>query len=190
MKHFHRRNLPHLYFDDGIYFVTYRLANSFPIYKQIKNVSKKWNFNKFAEEFEKYDYHLSKTYNNNKYLALPEIAEICKETIHYPAGTDYKLISYCIMPNHVHLLFQLLKGNKGISKIMQSIKRISARKSNIALNRQGNFWQDESYDRWIRNEKELYYVIRYILLNPVNAGLVTDWEEWKYTYCDKDYLVI
>ncbi len=189
-KHFHRRNLPHLYFSEGIYFITYRLANSFPIYKQIAAYSKKWAFDEFAVEFEKYDFHLSKIYNNVKYLADPQIAEICIRTIHFPNKKDYNLICYCIMPNHIHLVFELLKGNKGISKIMQSIKRISAKKSNIILNRSGKFWQDESFDRWIRNEKELYYVIRYVLLNPVSAGLVGDWKDWEYTYCSKNYLIL
>jgi hypothetical protein len=70
---------------------------------------------------------------------------------------------------------------------MQSIKRISAKECNQILNRQGSFWQDESYDRWVRDEKELYFVIRYVLLNPVNAGLVVD---WKYSYCHRDYLIL
>jgi len=189
-KHFHRRNLPHLYFNDGIYFVTYRLADSLPINKQIKAASKKWTFKEFTIEFKKCDSHLSKNYNNVKYLAEPEIAEICKKTIHYPDKKEYNLICYCIMPNHIHFVFELLDRNKGISKIMQSIKRISARKSNLILNRSGKFWQDESYDRWIRNDKELYYIIKYILLNPVAAGLVENWEDWKYTYCNKNYLVL
>ena len=94
------------------------------------------------------------------------------------------------MPNHIHLVFELLKENKGISKIMQSIKRISARKSNLILNRSGKFWQDESYDRLVRDDKELYFVIRYILMNPVNAGLTKEWSDWKHTYCRPEYLVL
>lgn len=81
------------------------------------------------------------------------------------------------MPNHFHLVFELLKNNKGISKIMQSIKRISARECNKYLIRSSVFWHDESFDRWVRDEKELYFVIRYVLLNPVNAGLIKNWDE-------------
>jgi len=47
-----------------------------------------------------------------------------------------------------------------------------------------------SFDRLVRDEKELYYVIRYVLMNPVNAGLVENWRDWKYTYCHPDYIVI
>jgi len=94
------------------------------------------------------------------------------------------------MPNHIHLVFKLLSENKSISRIMQSIKRTSARKSNMILNRAGKFWQDESYDRLVRDDKELYFIIKYVLMNPVNAGLTNNWNSWEYSYCDPNYLVL
>lgn len=191
-KHFHRRNLPHLYFNDGIYFITSRLINSIPIEKleQLKNETKNISDGKQKRLFKKYDVLMDSGEYGDKYLKNPKCAEIVKDTLHYPDGKEYKLICYCIMPNHFHLVFELLQNNKGISKIMQSIKRISARDCNTILSRSGAFWQDESFDRWVRDEKELYFVIRYILLNPVTAGLVNDWKDWKYTYCHPDYLIL
>jgi len=188
----HRRNLPHLYFRDGMYFLTYRLINSIPlkilstIHSELKNIDNK----KYDRIIKKYDSILDSGEYGKNYLQIKEVAEICKETLHYPDGKDYKLICYTIMFNHIHLVFELLPNNKGISKIMQSIKRISAKRSNIFLKCEGSFWQDESFDRWIRNEKELYFTIRYILLNPVEAGLAKDWREWEYSYCNKNYLVL
>ncbi len=188
----HRRNLPHLYFNDGMYFITYRLKNSIPvemlnqIHSDLKNIDSK----KYKRIIQKYDSVLDSGEFGKNYLQIKEIAEICKTTLHYPDGKDYKLICYTIMQNHIHLVFELLPGNKGISKIMQSIKRISARKSNLFLEREGSFWQDESFDRWIRDEKELYFVIWYVLLNPVKAGLVNEWHEWEHTYCHPDFLVL
>jgi len=195
MIHFHRRNLPHLYTKDGIYFITFRLADSIPSDKvaEIKAANDKaeqMDDEKFKRLLKKYDKILDSAVLGKKYLASPKIAEICKYTLHYPDGKDYKLICYCIMPNHIHLVILLLSGNKGISKIMQSIKRISARKSNLVLNRTGKFWQDESYDRLVRDDKELYFIIKYVLLNPVNAGLVQNWTDWKYTYCIPNYVVL
>ena len=194
-KHFHRRNLPHLYFRDGIYFITYKLANSLPSSKvaEVKAViseKKLDNSEKFKRLLKKYDDFLDNGLYGNKYLTNSEIAEICKHSLHYPDKKDYKLICYCIMPNHVHLVFELIKGNKGISKIMQSIKRTSARKCNLIMNREGKFWQDESYDRLVRDEKELFFIIRYVLMNPVNAGLVKNWSDWKYTFCQPEYIVL
>jgi REP element-mobilizing transposase RayT len=191
-KHFHRRNLPHLYFNDGIYFITSRLINSIPHEKleQLKNETKNISGEKQKRLFKKYDVLMDSGEYGEKYLKNPKCAEIVKDTLHYPDGKEYKLICYCIMPNHFHMVFELLQNNKGISKIMQSIKRISARDCNKILSRSGAFWQDESFDRWVRDEKELYFVIRYILLNPVTAGLVSDWKDWKYTYCHPDYLIL
>ena len=192
MNALHRRNLPHLYFEEGKYFITYRLANSIPSDKleEIKTKKTIINFQQFKRLFEKYDTLLDSGEFGINYLAKKEITEISKDTLHYPDGRDYKLICYCIMPNHIHLVFDLLPGNKGISKIMQSIKRTSARKSNILLGREGKFWQDESYDRWIRDDSELYNIIKYVLMNPVNAGLVNNWNEYTNTYCHIDYQLL
>lgn len=194
-KHFHRRNLPHLYFSEGIYFITFRLVDSLPSNKvaEIKAALESLERNndeKFRRLLKKYDAILDSGLYGNKHLSNFEIAEICKYTLHFPDGKDYKLICYCIMPNHIHLVFELIKANKGISKIMQSIKRISARKSNLSLKRTGKFWQDESYDRLVRDDKELYFIIKYVLMNPVNAGIVENWTDWKYTYCRPEYLVL
>jgi REP element-mobilizing transposase RayT len=70
-----------------------------------------------------------------KYRKINECAEIVKTILHYADGKVYKLIYYCIMPNHFHLVFELLTNIKGISKIMQSIKGISAHDCNKILNR-------------------------------------------------------
>jgi REP element-mobilizing transposase RayT len=140
--------------------------------------------------FAKYDSLLDSNEMGINYLTIQTIAEIVKATIEYFNYKEYKVICYSIMPNHVHLVFELIDGNKGISKIMQSIKRYSARKANIVLNRCGQFWQDESYDRLIRNEQELYNIVKYVLMNPVKAGLVDDWEKWDNTYCHPNYLVL
>jgi putative transposase len=145
-KSFHRRNLPHLYFNDGIYFITYRLADTIPltILNELSSSFKSGDDEKAKRIFRKYDSIIDSCRFGEKFLTIKEIAFICKSTLHYPDGKDYRLLCYCIMPNHIHLVFKLLDGTKGISKIMQSIKRISARKSNLLLNRAGKFWQDES----------------------------------------------
>jgi len=190
---FHRRNLPHIYGELGIYFLTYHLANSIPlvILQKLKSEQSDPTTNpKSKRVFQKYDNLLDSGEFGIKYLSDPKIAEVVKKTIHFTDGKDYKLICYCIMPNHVHLVFELLEGNKGISKIMQSMKRISARESNTLLKRDGKFWQDESFDRLVRNNKELELIIRYVLLNSVKAGLVKKWNQWKNTYCHPDYICV
>jgi len=192
-RHFHRRNLPHLYYNDGIYFVTYRLFGSIhpnELEKLNEEISKAKRENREAKIFKKYDSLLDKSQSKNNYLRNPVIAEICKTTLHFPDGKDYALICYTIMPNHIHVIFELLNKNKSVGDLMGAIKRNSAKDANKLLGLKGAFWQAESFDRLVRDEKELYYVIRYVLMNPVYAGLVENWRDWKYTYCHPDYIVI
>ncbi len=112
-REFHRRNLPHLYYDKGIYFITYNLANSIPseAIKKLKGENTNITQNQKRHLFIKYDAWLHSVNSVENYLSNPEIANISKETINYPDGKDYKLICYTIMPNHVHLVFELLKDN-------------------------------------------------------------------------------
>ncbi len=116
------------------------------------------------------------------------------DSIHYRDGKEYELIRATIMPNHVHMIVEIGDsiGNKNdpqdvsntrLSVILHSLKRYTAFTCNKILNRTGAFWQSESYDRVVRNEKELEYTINYILHNPVKAGLVKEWKDWKFSYC-------
>ncbi len=94
------------------------------------------------------------------------------------------------MPNHIHLVFELVNKTKLVGDILGSIKKYSAREANKILKRKGKFWQAESFDRLVRDEKELFNIIKYVLLNPVNAGLVEDYNDWPNTYCRKEYLAL
>ncbi|MBT3383936.1 MAG: hypothetical protein HN778_20970 [Prolixibacteraceae bacterium] len=102
------------------------------------------------------------------------------------------------MPNHVHWVFELYQkdsDNKPVylQDILYSVKRFSAVKINKLENRTGAFWQKESFDTTIRDEKHLYYTIEYTLNNPVAAGFVKDWKDWAGTSVgalDSDPLVL
>jgi len=140
--------------------------------------------------FKKYDALLDKPANRIQFLLKDEIMEICKKSLHYYDEKLYKLICYCIMPNHIHLVFDLISEERDIGQIMGSIKKFSGRRANIVLGKQGHFWQAESFDRLVRDDVELYFIIKYVLLNPVKNGFVENWKEWKGTYCHPDYEVI
>lgn len=90
------------------------------------------------------------------------------------------------MSNHVHLLIdtsiQTPDAKISLDKIMKRIKGPTAVYANRILNRRGRFWMLESYDHYIRDDNELSAIYYYILNNPVKAGLVEDWKDWKYTY--------
>jgi REP element-mobilizing transposase RayT len=82
------------------------------------------------------------------------------------------------MPNHVHLLITPLVE---VSKLMQSLKRFTAVEANRILARTGkSFWQDESYDRMVRSDREFQNIAHYIEMNAVNAGLATTPEDFAW----------
>ena len=80
-------------------------------------------------------------------------------------------LSYVVMPDHVHWLMQLT-GRKNLSITVGNVKAISAKKTNILLGRTGPIWQTGFHDRAIRKEEDLPAVARYIVANPIRAGLV------------------
>ncbi|MDQ2945499.1 MAG: transposase [Acidobacteriota bacterium] len=75
-----------------------------------------------------------------------------------------------VLLNHVHVLFLPLIS---ASRLLQSLKGYTARQANLLLGRTGQkFWQAESYDHWVRDDKEMERISAYIENNPVKAGLV------------------
>jgi REP element-mobilizing transposase RayT len=83
------------------------------------------------------------------------------------------------MPNHVHVLLQ---PQAPLSKITKSIKGYTATEANKILGRTGEpFWQDESYDHWVRNRHDLEKIVRYIEMNPVSAGLADAIDPWPWS---------
>jgi len=81
----------------------------------------------------------------------------------------FQLHHYAVMPNHVHLL---VTPAVPVSKLMHSLKRYTAREANRVLGLSGKpFWQDESYDRLVRDHSEFDRIARYIEWNPVRSGL-------------------
>jgi REP element-mobilizing transposase RayT len=92
---------------------------------------------------------------------------------------QFQLHAYVIMPNHVHLL---IVPRVPVTKIMRGIKGVSAHDANRILGQSGGaFWQDESFDRWVRNEQEFGRILYYIECNPVRAGLVKRPNEWRWS---------
>jgi REP element-mobilizing transposase RayT len=110
-----------------------------------------------------------------------EIAECVTETIREGERVRglYGLVAFVVMPNHVHLL---IEPGTSAPKITQFLKGVSAKRANELLGRTGNpFWQDESFDRWVRSDQERHNIIRYIEFNPVRAGLALEPQLFRYS---------
>jgi putative transposase len=91
-----------------------------------------------------------------------------------------KLLAFCIMPDHYHLLFCLL-GEKTLSESLESTNKFSSREINKHRGSKGRFWQDGFHDRRCRDEDDIDDMATYIEHNPVRRGLVDFAEEWPYS---------
>jgi REP element-mobilizing transposase RayT len=90
------------------------------------------------------------------------------------------------MHDHVHILLQPKREADGtwiqLSKIIRGIKGTSAIEINKLLGTTGSVWQREQFDRIVRNDKEFNQKWGYMLMNPVEEGLVSKPDDYKY-YC-------
>lgn len=102
------------------------------------------------------------------------------------AGTFYTLIAATVMPDHVHLLFSP-KQEEDLSRIMKGIKGVSAHLLNRYRASRGKVWQVESFDRIVRDQKELDEKLEYMLNNARKKDLVED--PWTYDgwYYNKEW---
>ncbi|MBT9267632.1 transposase [Pseudomonas sp. MG-9] len=79
-------------------------------------------------------------------------------------------IAWVVMPDHFHWLMQLESPDLG--RVMGSVKSRCALKVNQETGRQGPLWQTGYHDRAIRDGEDLKPFARYIIANPLRAGLV------------------
>ncbi len=124
------------------------------------------------------------TFSSAKRWILPESArDITMEVCVYGNGKRFHLHGLVVMPDHVHLVLTPLADAAGpfpIADIMQTLKSTSAHRINKILGRTGKVWQDESFDRALRNEDSIPDKVDYILGNPVGAGLVRNPLEYRW----------
>jgi len=179
-RYWHSRGyLPHFDSAGFTQFITFRLADSVP-----KQVIEKWQEELRASEINDADfrrrieYYLDQNYGS-RHLVLPQIADSLQATLLKWDGELYNLISWVIMPNHGHILLSPI-GEMKVADIMHSIKSYTAHEANKILDRSGQFWAKEYFDRYIRNYKHFASTIRYIENNPVKAHLCTSPEKWQY----------
>ena len=103
------------------------------------------------------------------------------EAIHYNASVlrHYELHALVVMPNHVHVL---VTPTLALCKLTKSLKGITAKRANARMSLTGSpFWQEESYDHLVRNQREFEKIRWYIEKNPVRAGLVGDASQYRWS---------
>jgi Rad3-related DNA helicase/REP element-mobilizing transposase RayT len=183
--------LPHWTQQGSVYHVTFHLADSLP-----QRVLREWcEERKEIEEravamkrplspsekqrlaelhSERIESHLDQGHGEC-WLKDHTIAEIVFNALSHFDGQRYQLIARCVMPNHVHVIVQPRAGWT-LPRIVHSWKSFTANEANRKLQRSGEFWQVEYYDRLIRDERELSNCVAHVLGNPQKANL----KDWKW----------
>jgi len=113
------------------------------------------------------------------YLKEPRLGAMVQNALLFHDKNKYRLSSWMIMPNHVHLLCTPTAGHN-LAEIMHSLKSYTANEANKTLGREGRFWQKEYFDRYIRNARHFAGVVAYIENNPVKARLCEKAEDWPF----------
>jgi putative transposase len=171
-KGWHSRGfLPHFDSQDVVQFVAFRLADSLPKEAAVR-------LRHAAQPESLRDEFLDKGLGAC-WLKNDRVARLVEDALLIFDADRYRLHAWSIMPNHVHVLLSIMAGYP-LGATISSWKRFTAREANIALGRQGEFWQADYWDRFIRNEHHFSTAQTYIDLNPVKAGLIKEHHLWPW----------
>ena len=113
-------------------------------------------------------------------LKDPRAAQFLEEILLRENGSSCDLRAWVIMPNHAHILLRMLDGHD-LSALMKRVKGISARRINQLLKREGQLWQEDYFDRYIRDGDHYSRVFQYIQNNPVVSKLSKDKETYRFS---------
>ncbi len=119
-------------------------------------------------------------------IADEEIKELFLEVLRRSRQKyEYRLIAYCIMPNHIHLVIHTMREGAQISKIVQYIKARFAEMYNKLLKRTGPFWNGRYKDSIIQFARDachyLLWLIWYLAFNPVRKRLCANPLKYRYS---------
>ncbi len=179
----HNHKLPHWEQSDCPCFVTWRLNDALP-----SEIARSWQLEREAwlahhprpwDEATAKEYHREFSHRLDAWLDAGHgscvlrqqaVRQIVADAFAHFDGQRYDLISYVIMPNHVHVLFRL-RPSHHLAVVIHSWKSYTAKAIHKLLGSAGSLWQPEYWDRLIRNESQLQTCLAYIRDNPAKAKL-------------------
>lgn len=187
----YRRHLPHWRQSGATYFVTFNLADAIPANKQseLASLRREWKHTQMPSateadwlDFAKRHFSMSERildagygkcfFRNDEYAE-----ELCRALLHFHEER-YELGCFVIMANHCHLTMRPF-DDYTLEHNLRDIKSVVARYVNRRERHAGPIWQQESYDRIIRDEEHLYRVVQYIGANPRKARVdPANWHRW------------
>jgi REP element-mobilizing transposase RayT len=174
LPHFDGRAIPQ--------FLTFHLADSIP-----KKVIRRWREELKSLKYEqerialqrRIEKYLDQGYGE-AFLKLPQVARMVQDSLLKFDGIRYRLFAWVVMPNHVHSLLTRFEQYE-LSDILHSLKSFTSHEANKLLHRRGQFWIEDYFDRYIRNQEHFEKTVKYIESNPVKAGLCLKAEDWPYS---------
>ena len=190
------RSLPHWIKPRGTYFLTFRAADSLPA-PVVRELREEFEADVLlltrtlgrepeeteirplrTERYRRAEKHLDQGYGEC-HLRDPRFARLTAEALRFFDGDRYCLHTWCVMPNHVHVLLTMC-GEWSPLEVQGSWKKFAGRRINAALGRRGEFWQEEGFDHLVRGPNSFERIRHYIQENPAKAGLV----DWPWTSGD------
>ena len=176
---YYERSLPHWHPEGKSLFITWRLFGSLPanLVGKLPTTSVSMS----GRRFRIIDEELDRGRCGPLWLKDERVADSVVHAIRH-GETElgfYELHAFVVMANHVHLL---ITPRVTVARIMNGLKGVTSRDANVILGRIGmRFWQEESFDHWVRNAAQFERVRNYVEGNPVLAGLVKSAKEWRWS---------
>ena len=113
-------------------------------------------------------------YNPDNYVHCLRLVERYRR----PYGAA--IVAYCLMPNHYHFCIRQ-DSEQPLSRFVSVVSNAYVQALNRQQNRQGTLFQGRFRHVWVDRDEYLVHLCRYIHLNPVKAGLVSNIEDWPYS---------
>jgi putative transposase len=182
------RHLPHWRQEGATYFVTFRLEDSLPQakLKELDGLRREWMQRYPARQSRHALEELARLTSQRVeswldqgmgscLLRRLELAAHVIGAMHHFDGQRYELGAYVVMPNHVHAILRPTQcRTKPLEVVLKSWKQFSSHRIHEQVGGSGSLWQEESYDRIIRDCEHLDRCLQYIAANPRKAGLPSE----------------
>ncbi len=183
------RQLPHWRLPGAVYFITFRLADSIPqvILAEMQREADTWRQKIAVKANSLPDGALAdwQEHQRARLLKLEMLLDeghgecllreephrqVVTEALHHFEAQRCEMLAYAIMPTHVHALCRMLDEHR-VEDVCRSWKWFTSQRIQRSLGRTGPLWQDESFDRLIRDADHYQTTVRYIAKNPAKARL-------------------
>jgi REP element-mobilizing transposase RayT len=180
-----RRRLPHWETRGGLYLVTFRLEDAVPHREAARLEERLDAIRRQLLHLDERDREAAISRLRVRAIERPldrghgachlkraDLAELVAGALGWYKGATYDLLAWAVMPNHVHVIFKLL-GESTLSGTLKAWKSYTGHRATKLLGVR-HFWHEEYFDTLIRDSRHLDRSIRYVIDNPLKAGL-RDW---------------